>query len=154
MFPRWPRWTRDMLWSRIGCTQPTELTGETWTWLLVAVGVILRLLEYADNRQLYMDERSLLENLVGLPVFDFTHDLDRRSACAAGFPRRRAADGPAATPGYAGRPAGSAPVRHRLDVPDAFGRPPLSHAPRRPDRGGAFRPGRLAALLLGRDQAV
>ena len=42
----------------------TKLTGETWTWLLVAVGVILRVMEYGDNRKLYMDEQSLLDNLV------------------------------------------------------------------------------------------
>ena len=60
MFPGWPLWRRDIAlepdWRH---SVATELTAETWTWLLVALGVILRLLEYADNRELYMDERSL-----------------------------------------------------------------------------------------------
>ena len=58
---------------------------ETWTWLLVAVGVIFRLLEYADNRPLYMDEGLLLQNLVELPVFDFSTTLTKDQLAAPGF---------------------------------------------------------------------
>ena len=46
-------------------------TAEFWTWLLVAVGVLIRLVEYARNRPVYVDERLLLKNLTELSVFDF-----------------------------------------------------------------------------------
>jgi hypothetical protein len=46
-------------------------TAEFWTWLLVGVGVLIRLVEYARNRPLYVDERLLLKNLTQLSVFDF-----------------------------------------------------------------------------------
>jgi hypothetical protein len=46
-------------------------TAELWTWLLVVVGVLLRLLEYKYNRPLYIDEKALLKNLNQLSTFDF-----------------------------------------------------------------------------------
>ena len=58
---------------------------ETWTWLLVAVGVLFRLLEYADNRPLYMDEGLLLPNLKNLPVFDFNTTLTKDQLAAPAF---------------------------------------------------------------------
>ena len=61
------------------------LDAETWTWLLVAVGVILQVLEYTDNRPLYMDEGLLLKNLVGLPIFDFSTTLSKDQLAAPGF---------------------------------------------------------------------
>jgi len=86
MFGRWSRATGrdgvDHRWSALGRTQ---ITSETWTWILVAIGVVLRLLEYADRRRLYMDERSLLENLVGLAPFDFTSTLTEHQLAPPGF---------------------------------------------------------------------
>jgi hypothetical protein len=58
---------------------------ETWTWVLVAVGVIFRLLEYAGNRELYIDERLLLPNLTNLAVFDFSTTLTKDQIAAPGF---------------------------------------------------------------------
>ena len=58
---------------------------ETWTWVLVAAGVLFRLLEYADNRPLYMDERLLLPNLKNLAVFDFSTTLTKDQLAAPGF---------------------------------------------------------------------
>jgi len=53
----------------------TPLTGfltlDNLSWAVVAIGVWLRLSEYADGRDLYMDELSLLHNLTDLAVFDF-----------------------------------------------------------------------------------
>jgi hypothetical protein len=46
-------------------------TAEGLTWLAVAVGVILRVLEYLANRPLYDDEASLLGNLTHRRVLDF-----------------------------------------------------------------------------------
>lgn len=62
-----------------------RVTCETWTWLAVSVGVMLRLLGYADNRTLYRDERSLLANLVDLPVFDFRTTLTEYQLAPPGF---------------------------------------------------------------------
>jgi Dolichyl-phosphate-mannose-protein mannosyltransferase len=61
------------------------LNADFWTWLLVAVGVVLQVLEYADNRPLYMDEDLLLSNLVGLPILDFSTTLSKDQLAAPGF---------------------------------------------------------------------
>jgi hypothetical protein len=60
-------------------------SADNWTWLLVALGVILRLVEYGSNRPLYMDERLLLQNLVNLPVFDFSTTLKNDQIAAPAF---------------------------------------------------------------------
>ena len=44
---------------------------EAITWAAVAAGLVFRLLAYTNNRSLYRDEASLLQNLVRLDVFDF-----------------------------------------------------------------------------------
>jgi hypothetical protein len=46
------------------------------TWLAVAIGVILRVWEYLEFRDLYMDEGSLLKNIVGRPLFGFQQVLE------------------------------------------------------------------------------
>jgi hypothetical protein len=61
------------------------ITLENLTWALVAIGVLLRVLEYADSRELYMDERSLLNNLTGLGVFDFHTTLAEDQLAPPGF---------------------------------------------------------------------
>jgi hypothetical protein len=61
------------------------VTAEGLTWAAVAIGVALRLLAYAENRPLYRDERSLLENLVALPVFDFHTTLTEYQLAPPGF---------------------------------------------------------------------
>ncbi len=58
---------------------------ERLTWLAVAVGVLLRVLEYVANRGLYIDETSLLENLVGRPVFDFHTRLTQHQLAPPAF---------------------------------------------------------------------
>ena len=60
-------------------------TGETWTWILVGVGVLLRVLEYSDNRQLYPDERDLKDNLVGFAFYDFQTPLSTWQLAPPGF---------------------------------------------------------------------
>jgi Dolichyl-phosphate-mannose-protein mannosyltransferase len=62
-----------------------ELNAQTWTWLLVAVGVIFRLLEYGDNRPLYKDEDLLLKNLVDLRILDFSTTLTENQLAPPGF---------------------------------------------------------------------
>ena len=86
MFPGWPRWRRDIA-SGAGSAalSRTKLTSDTWTWLLVALGVILRLLEYGDNRKLYRDERYLLDNLVRYEIHDFTTTLTENQLAPPGF---------------------------------------------------------------------
>jgi hypothetical protein len=58
---------------------------EVLTWVFVAIGVALRVAFYADNRQLYIDERALLANLVKLPVLDFHTTLTESQLAAPGF---------------------------------------------------------------------
>jgi hypothetical protein len=64
---------------------PTGGGREVLTWAAVAIGVALRMMSYADNRSLYMDERSLLENLVKLPVLDFHTTLTEYQLAPPGF---------------------------------------------------------------------
>ena len=64
---------------------------EVLTWAAVAIGVALRLLEYAGNRPLYMDERSLLEEPGEASGLRFPHDVDGISTGAAGLPGAGAA---------------------------------------------------------------
>jgi hypothetical protein len=71
--------------ARLTAPRQVRVTCETWTWLAVAVGVCLRVLGYTDNRGLYRDERSLLENLVNLPVFDFRTTLTEYQLAPPGF---------------------------------------------------------------------
>jgi hypothetical protein len=61
------------------------VSSEALTWAAVTVGVIFRLMSYVDNRPLYMDERSLLDNLVRLPVFDFHTTLTEYQLAPPGF---------------------------------------------------------------------
>jgi hypothetical protein len=58
---------------------------EGLAWVAVAIGLTLRMLAYAENRTLYRDERSLLENLVKLPVFDFRTTLTEYQLAPPGF---------------------------------------------------------------------
>ena len=60
-------------------------SSETWTWILVAAGVFLRVLEYADNRALYVDETLLEKNLVELPFYDFRTPLSDGQLAPPGF---------------------------------------------------------------------
>jgi hypothetical protein len=60
-------------------------TLENLTWLAVVVGVLLRVLDYADFRDLYLDERNLLHNLTDLAVFDFRTKLSEDQLAAPGF---------------------------------------------------------------------
>ena len=75
--PRPRAWLRAPL--RIG------VSAEALTWMAVAVGVAFRVASYAGNRSLYMDERSLLINLVTLPVFDFHTTLTEYQLAPPGF---------------------------------------------------------------------
>jgi len=72
---------------RAFCATPiTEFcTIESFTWLVVALGVLLRVVEYAGYRDLYMDEQSLLHNLTGLAVFDFHTTLREEQLAPPGF---------------------------------------------------------------------
>ena len=54
-------------------------------WLILGVGVILRLVEYASNRPLYLDEELLRANLVGRPVFDLSGPLLHDQLAPPGF---------------------------------------------------------------------
>ncbi|QEH32765.1 hypothetical protein OJF2_12460 [Aquisphaera giovannonii] len=51
----------------------------------VAVGAVLRVSEFLGFRQLYLDERLLLENIVGRAPFDFHHVLENDQMAPPGF---------------------------------------------------------------------
>jgi hypothetical protein len=55
------------------------------TWLAVAVGVVLRVSEYATSFSPYMDEQLLMENLVGRPAFDLRTPLINDQIAPPGF---------------------------------------------------------------------
>ena len=58
---------------------------EIWTWIFVAAGVFLRVLEYSDNRPLYRDEADLKKNLVGFAFYDFHTPLVEWQLAPPGF---------------------------------------------------------------------
>jgi hypothetical protein len=64
---------------------PGRSSSERWTWVLLAAGVLLRVLEYSDNRQLYMDEFALKKNLVGFAFYDFHTPLTEAQLAPPGF---------------------------------------------------------------------
>ena len=73
------------LWARLTAPRQLHVSSETWTWLAVVLGVAVRLLDFSDDRELYRDERSLLENLVSLEVFDFRTTLTEYQLAPPGF---------------------------------------------------------------------
>jgi hypothetical protein len=62
-----------------------EWSSANLTWLAVAIGVILRVWEYLEFRTLYMDENSLLKNIVGRPLFGFHKVLEDDQMAPPGF---------------------------------------------------------------------
>jgi hypothetical protein len=60
-------------------------SSDTWTWILLAAGVFLRVIEYADNRALYFDEELLQRNLVGIAFYDFRTPLSDGQLAPPGF---------------------------------------------------------------------
>ncbi len=73
------------VWGWLTASRQLQVTSDTWTWLAVAVGVALRLVDFADFRRLYQDEQSLLDNLVSLGVFDFQTTLSEYQLAPPGF---------------------------------------------------------------------
>lgn len=53
-----------------------RITCQNLAWAAVFLGVVLRIWEYTELRSLYMDEVSLLKNIVGRSAFDFHHVLE------------------------------------------------------------------------------
>jgi hypothetical protein len=62
-----------------------ELNCETLAWLAVAVGVLLRIVEYLGFRALYIDEASLLRNIEGKGIFDFSRVLEEDQMAPPAF---------------------------------------------------------------------
>jgi len=73
------------IWRQATALVRFRVDGESLTWLAVAVGVLLRLMEYAANRTLYKDEYSLLDNLIRKPVFDLWTALTEHQLAPPGF---------------------------------------------------------------------
>jgi hypothetical protein len=62
-----------------------RLSFDSLAWIAVVVGVLLRVWEYVEFRQLYIDEDSLLKSLVGRSIFDFQHVLENDQMAPPGF---------------------------------------------------------------------
>ena len=73
------------VWQAMPLPARGRSASETWTWILVAAGVFLRVLEYSDNRQLYRDEADLQKNLVGFAFYDFHTPLVEWQLAPPGF---------------------------------------------------------------------
>ncbi len=58
---------------------------DAFAWAALAVGLLVRVLEYAAGRHAYLDENSLLRNLVDLPVLDFHTILSESQLAPPGF---------------------------------------------------------------------
>jgi dolichyl-phosphate-mannose-protein mannosyltransferase len=54
-------------------------------WVLIAVGVVLRVARYLDNRSLWLDESFLALNLINRPFSDLFDVLDYQQAAPPGF---------------------------------------------------------------------
>jgi hypothetical protein len=72
---------------RAWLSAPREIrvSAEALTWAALVFGVFLRVVGYAENRELYRDEKSLLVNLVRLEVFDFHTRLTENQLAPPGF---------------------------------------------------------------------
>ena len=64
---------------------PRQDLGAQLAWLAVGVGVALRIWEFSSLRPLYMDEKALLGNLVGVPIFEFGRVLSQDQLAPPGF---------------------------------------------------------------------
>ncbi len=51
----------------------------------IALGIILRLADYANNRALWVDEEFLAENVIGRPIFEFDRPLVHDQLAPPGF---------------------------------------------------------------------
>jgi hypothetical protein len=71
-----PRWA----------TRADELLASRWLpWAIIAVGVLLRLAQYAANRSLWLDEAALALNIVERDYAGLLEPLDRRQTGPIGF---------------------------------------------------------------------
>ena len=71
--------------ARAGGSLPLGLTWESFAWVAVALGLILRVWEYLEFRLLHIDEEALLSNLVGRGILDFHQILDQDQIAPPGF---------------------------------------------------------------------
>ncbi len=68
-------------WDRLKLQMPSDII---W-WLVVALGIVLRLRQYLLNRSLWADEASLAVNLVNRSFSELTQLLDYHQAAPIGF---------------------------------------------------------------------
>jgi len=64
---------------------PRQDLGAQLAWLAVGVGAAMRIWEFSSLRPLYMDEKALLGNLVGVPIFEFGRVLSQDQLAPPGF---------------------------------------------------------------------
>jgi hypothetical protein len=64
----------------VGALRSSELI-----YVLVGIGILLRVVQYASNRSLWIDESGLALNLIGKGLIDLTGSLDFNQAAPVGF---------------------------------------------------------------------
>jgi hypothetical protein len=61
------------------------LSSQKFIWIIVGIGVILRLIEYFVNRSLWLDESSLALNIVNRSMHELLQPLDHYQSAPIGF---------------------------------------------------------------------
>jgi hypothetical protein len=85
------RWLRLFVWWLL--SRPLEQDcARAWRWLLehpepvvLALGILLRVVVYAENRGYFLDEGLLNGNITNVPVFAFSHPLTGYQLAPPGF---------------------------------------------------------------------
>jgi hypothetical protein len=76
---------KSLLSYKIDLSRPWRWICENPSWVLLLIGSFLAIWGYLLNRSYWLDELSLAENLVGMPVFDFRGHLKNAQLAPLGF---------------------------------------------------------------------
>jgi hypothetical protein len=73
------------LGSRVPHSPAPQFVPQRWTWIILAVGVLLRLAQYLSNRSLWYDEALLALNVLHRPWGGLLKTLDYNQGAPIGF---------------------------------------------------------------------
>jgi hypothetical protein len=85
---RWLRFVGWWLSSRpieADLAQAWRLLSDNPERVVLALGIFVRLVVYYENRGYFLDEASLLGNIAGVPIFDFSQPLSSNQLAPHGF---------------------------------------------------------------------
>lgn len=80
-----PRGVFDRVFAWLTRPWRLDLSCENLTWLAIALALAMRVWEYSELRDLYMDEKALLKNIEGRAVLDFHHILEEDQMAPPAF---------------------------------------------------------------------